>query len=86
MLAIENVILENLLGIFGGNYILMSICLIGLIVGGLLMLRVPFPITFPVALGFFILLTGFVPELTVIIGLIVGTMLAYFVFRMWSGR
>lgn len=83
--ALETAIFDNLLGIFGGNEILLAIFAISLGIGLMAFLRIP-PIMMLPLLSVLIFTIGYlVPTATIILGLIGGVLIAYFIYRMWIG-
>jgi len=82
---IETAIFENMLQIFGNNPILLAAFAVGITFFLLMMLRIPMQLIMPILAIMLIIIGLLIPAVTVILGLIAGVMLAYFVIRLWQG-
>ena len=94
MAVIEGIILNNIIGIFGGSPLLAGLFFIGLFALFLMMLKVPFIVITPVLFGFMILVAGLMGDsigtgggtFKLILGLIGGFAVGYFIYSLWMGR
>lgn len=94
MLPIEGSIFSNLVGIFGGNIILLILFATAIVAFILFMFRMPVIIAAPFFLVFLLIFAGgggetsveTVPGLKIIIGIIAGIAMGYLIWRLWGGK
>lgn len=84
--ALETNITTSLLYMFGGNMVLLGITFLAILVGAILITRMPLIIASPMLAMAFILIGAMIPGFIVFLGLGVGVMIAYFVYMLWTGR
>lgn len=86
VLTLETTILNALLGIFGGNPLILAIFAVVFFLGVFLLLRIPMLLTIPLVVIVFLMVGQLMEGFTVIIGLVVGITLAFFLYSFWVGR
>jgi hypothetical protein len=84
MLEIEALFVANLLNIFGNNIFLFSLYVFGSLAAIILMLRLPFILVVPLFLFMFFMMMEMPtigPMIVLIVGLVLGILIAGFIFR-----
>ena len=84
-LAIFGNVTSGLLGIFGGNVLLLGgfVFILGLVI--LLLLRMPTQMVIPLIVFLILIIAVLVPPLQTILWLVAGAMIAFFAYRMVRG-
>lgn len=84
--GLESNLLDGLIGVFGGNVILLS--LLGFVAIAIIMIgifKVPFYFNLPI-FGFYFLLSGYlIPEARIIFAILAGGFLGTFIYGLWRG-
>jgi hypothetical protein len=86
VLTIETAILNSLLGIFGGNPLILAVFAVLFFLGVFLLLRIPLILMTPFIVIVFLMVGQLMEGFTVVIGLAVGIALAFFLYSLWVGR
>lgn len=88
----EATILANIMAIFGGNILFLGLFFLAFMICVMLILRLPIIIMLPLGLFTMLILgQGATQELglggfSVIVALIAGVVISYFIYSLWAGR